>query len=159
MVLALQLDGPPSVDKIPAQYPGADRMTIGGHLLEGTKDYSKVQVRFTDPGIYTLEFHSLMNFWGRGDDWTGGYQSGMLSFEGEDIPIKLELDSVYLRPWYSYSPIVKSRIGSIRVREAGIHEIAFSGIEFYRGYNTGPNHHTSGLKLHFIEIRNNELEK
>lgn len=153
MVLALQLDGPPSVDTVLAQYPGEDRMTIGGNLLKGPKEFSKFRVRFADAGTYTLEFHSLLNFWGSGNNWTGGFQAGQLHFDGEEIPVKMKMDSVYQKPWYSYSPIVKSTIGNISIPKAGIYEIAFSGIELYRGYNTGPNHHTSGLKLHFIELK------
>ncbi len=155
-VLVLELDAPPLIDTTISQYPGNDVFTVGGNLIRGPKENSLVRVRFTAAGTYTLSFHSLLNFWGRGENWTGGLQEGKLLFADQEIPFALKIDSVYQNPWYSYSPIVISEIGNINVPEPGIHEIGFSGIEFYRGYNTGPNHHKTGLKLHFIKLIKND---
>jgi hypothetical protein len=158
-VLVLELEGPISIDTICTQYPGDDEFMVGGHLVRGPKESGSVTVRFTEPGNYSVEFHSLLNFWGIGDDWTGGFQEGKLFFGNQEIPFALKIDSVYYKPWYSYSPIVISETGIIKVIDPGIYEIGISDIEFYRGYNTGPEHHKTGIKLHFIQLKNTHSQK
>ena len=157
-VIVLELDAAPFIDSISTQSSENKAFTVGGNLVNGPVENSRVPVRFTAAGTYALAFHSLLNFWGSGENWTGGYQEGSLLFDDKEIPFVMEKDSVYQKTWYSYSPIVISKVGTINVEEPGVYDIGFSGIEFYRGYNTGPSHHKTGLKLHFIKLIKHDRE-
>ena len=103
-------------------------------------------------GEYKVEVHSLHNFWGRETGWTGGNQDGTLTVDGNSIDFELNPDSIYKKRWFSYSPIVKTEIGKISIKEQGLKTIHLDGIKLYRGVNTGPNHHRDGLKLHYVRF-------
>ncbi|MBT3383462.1 MAG: hypothetical protein HN778_04950 [Prolixibacteraceae bacterium] len=64
----------------------------------------------------------------------------------------MKADSIYKKPWFSYSTMVKSEVGKISISKQGLKTVFMDGINLYRGINMGPNHHREGLKLHYVRF-------
>ena len=151
-VIELEIDGEAETSQYAIQDGVTGLLSIDGHLFNGEDRKLQAKAFFSMEGEYKIEVHSLHNFWGKESGWTGGNQEGMLTVDGSSIDIKLKADSIYQKPWFSYSPIVKSEIGKISIKKQGLKTIYIDGIDLYRGVNTGPNHHKKGLKLHHVRF-------
>lgn len=155
-VIELEIDGEVEISPYAIQSGIDGFLSIDGHLFNGEDGNLQTQAYFNTVGKYSVEIHSLHNFWGRKEGWTGGLQEGTLSVDGTNLDFILEADTIYQKRWFSYSPIVISKIGKISIREQGPKTISIDGINLYRGVNTGSNYHRKGLKLHYIRFVKDE---
>ena len=151
-MIELEIDGNAEVSSYAIQNSVTGQLSIDGHLFNGEDGKLQAAAYFNQEGTYKIEVHSLQNFWGGSDSWTGGNQEGTLTINEKSIDLKFKADSIYKKRWFSYSPIVKSEFGEINIKKQGLKTVFIDGIDLYRGVNMGPKYHRKGLKLHYLRF-------
>ncbi|NQU52101.1 MAG: alpha-L-fucosidase [Bacteroidetes bacterium] len=132
-VIELEINGSAETSQYAIQNSVTWLLSIDGHLFNGEDGKLQTQAFFNQKGTYKIEVHSLQNFWGRGTGWTGGNQEGTLTIDESTVAFKMKADSIYKKPWFSYSTMVKSEVGKISISKQGLKTVFMDGINLYRG--------------------------